>query len=59
MSFIDSKDLTSHELVPGFRARFVHTDEQSIGYVDASKGGILPRIPVEIKTGKAVIYIQN
>lgn len=42
MSFLDNKDLPSHELVPGFSARFVHTDEVTVGYVQAVKGGVLP-----------------
>lgn len=42
MPFIERSSLEKHELVPGFSARFVHTDEVTIGYVSAVKGGILP-----------------
>ncbi|MTI39048.1 cupin domain-containing protein [Fulvivirga lutimaris] len=42
MPFVDNKDLPSHELVKGFNARFVHTDELTVAYVDAKQGGVLP-----------------
>ncbi len=42
MTFINSEELESHELVPGFHAKFVHTDTLTIGYITAFKGGVLP-----------------
>lgn len=35
-------ELTEKELVPGIFARFVHTDQVTIGYVRLLKGSVLP-----------------
>ena len=43
MTFISSEKLVAHELVPGFHAKFVHTDTLTIGYITAIKGGVLPQ----------------
>lgn len=35
-------DIPQKELVPGFDARLIHTDELTIGYVHAKAGSVLP-----------------
>jgi quercetin dioxygenase-like cupin family protein len=42
-SFLRLKeDIREKELVPGFTARLVHTDEMTIGHVQAQRGSVLP-----------------
>jgi quercetin dioxygenase-like cupin family protein len=35
-------DIQEKELVPGFNARLIHTDELTIGHVHAKAGSLLP-----------------
>lgn len=42
MSFIELADIEEHELVPGFRARFVHTERMTCAYWDIDAGAALP-----------------
>lgn len=42
-SFLNlESDVQEKELVPGFYARLIHTDQVTIGHVNAVKGSILP-----------------
>ena len=36
------KDIPNKEIIPGFNARFVHTETNTIGFVEIKAGGILP-----------------
>jgi len=42
MSFVKLTDLTSKEIVPGFTARFIHTDQVTIAYIDIVAGSVAP-----------------
>jgi quercetin dioxygenase-like cupin family protein len=42
MPFVQTIDLASRELVPGFTARFIHTNNVTLGYVTIAAGSILP-----------------
>lgn len=35
-------DIDQQEILPGFRARFVHTDHMTLSYWDVDKGAVLP-----------------
>lgn len=43
MALISINELASKELVPGFAARFIHTEHLTVGYVHISAGSILPQ----------------
>jgi quercetin dioxygenase-like cupin family protein len=42
MPFIDLESIESKELVPGFHARMVHTDNMTLAYWDIEEGAALP-----------------
>lgn len=42
MPFISMQKLSSKELLPGFNAKFIHTDSMSIGYWNIKAGSLLP-----------------
>jgi quercetin dioxygenase-like cupin family protein len=42
VSFIDLNTIEEREVVPGFRARFVHTDRMTFAYWDIAAGAALP-----------------
>ena len=35
-------DLSQIEVIPGFKARFIHTDSMTLGYFEAENGAVLP-----------------
>ncbi len=40
--FIDRNSLKSHNMIPGFKARFIHSDKMTISYWDIESGSQLP-----------------
>ena len=42
MPFLDLNDVEAKELVPGFKARFVHTENMTFSYWDVIAGASLP-----------------
>jgi quercetin dioxygenase-like cupin family protein len=42
MPFIKLSDIQERELVPGFRAQFVHTDHMTCAYWSVAAGALLP-----------------
>lgn len=36
--FLKISELKSHEIIPGFMARFIHNDKMSVSYCDIKKG---------------------
>jgi quercetin dioxygenase-like cupin family protein len=42
MTFLHLNDLEEKEPVPGFRARFVHTDHMTLAYWDVDDGAEVP-----------------
>jgi len=42
MGFLDLKSITEKEIVPGFRARFVHSDNLTLAYWEVDPGAELP-----------------
>lgn len=42
MAFIDLSQIISREIVPGYRARFVHAEEMTLAYWDVEPGAELP-----------------
>lgn len=42
MAFLNLKDVTEIEIVPGYRARFVHGDNLTLAYWDVDPGAELP-----------------
>lgn len=42
MAFINLDDLNEREMLPGLRARFVHTENMTFSYWDITKGAELP-----------------
>lgn len=42
MPIIELKDLESKEIIPGYTAKFVHTDNVTIAYFDITAGHSLP-----------------
>jgi quercetin dioxygenase-like cupin family protein len=43
MSFMNLKDIEERELVPGFRARMVHTDSMTLAYWEVDAGAALTK----------------
>jgi quercetin dioxygenase-like cupin family protein len=41
-NFLSINSLKTHELIPGFKARFVHTESMTISYWEIQQGSILP-----------------
>jgi len=39
---VNIKDITPKEILPGFIARFIHTDSNTIGFVEIEAGSELP-----------------
>jgi quercetin dioxygenase-like cupin family protein len=42
MPFIEEHDVPPREIVPGFRGRYVHSEQMTIGFVDVDAGAVLP-----------------
>ena len=42
MNVIHLEDIAPRELVPGFKARFIHSDSMTFSYWDIEPGGELP-----------------
>ncbi len=42
MGFLELKSITEKEIVPGYRARFVHGDNLTLAYWDVDPGAELP-----------------
>jgi quercetin dioxygenase-like cupin family protein len=42
MSFHNLHEITEREIVPGYRARFVHSDHLTLAYWDVDPGATLP-----------------
>jgi quercetin dioxygenase-like cupin family protein len=42
MPLIDLESIESKELVPGFQARMVHTENMTLAYWDIDEGSLLP-----------------
>ena len=42
MVFQDLKDIAEREIVPGYRARFIHSDHMTLAFWDVDPGAALP-----------------
>lgn len=42
MFFQKTADIPTQEIAPGFTARFIHTEQLTIGYVNIKAGSVLP-----------------
>ena len=42
MPFINLQDIPQKELVPGFRVRFVHSENMTFSYWEVDEGAVLP-----------------
>ncbi len=42
MTFQDLKEIPEREIVPGYRARFIHSDHMTLAYWDVDPGAVLP-----------------
>ena len=42
MTFINLSEINPREMVPGYRARFVHTENMTIAFWDVTAGSVLP-----------------
>lgn len=42
MPYIEIANLSAHEIVPGYKARFAHTDNMTFAYWDVQAGYTLP-----------------
>lgn len=42
MSFLRLEDITEIEPVPGYRGRFVHSDNMTLAYWDVAEGAVAP-----------------
>jgi len=42
MSFQNLKDIKEREIVPGYRARFIHSENMTLAYWDVDPGAALP-----------------
>ena len=42
MVFQDLKDIAEREIVPGYRARFIHSDHMTLAFWDVDPGATLP-----------------
>jgi quercetin dioxygenase-like cupin family protein len=42
MSYFRFDDLPTKEIIPGFQARLIHTEQQTISLVETQAGSILP-----------------
>jgi len=42
MTFLSLKDIEEKEIVPGYRAKFVHSENMTLGYWDVDQGAELP-----------------
>jgi quercetin dioxygenase-like cupin family protein len=43
MAFVDMEAIAEREVVPGYRARFVHSDNVTLAYWTVDAGAALPR----------------
>jgi quercetin dioxygenase-like cupin family protein len=43
MAFINLTEIESREIVPGYRARFIHTENMTLAYWDVDPGAELPQ----------------
>ena len=42
MAFKNLEDITEREIVPGYRAKFIHAEKMTIAYWDVDPGAALP-----------------
>ena len=42
MTFLSLKDIEEKEIVPGYRAKFVHSENMTLAYWDVDPGAALP-----------------
>ena len=42
MGFLNLKDLEEREIVPGYRVKFVHSENMTLAYWDVDQGAALP-----------------
>ena len=42
MTFLNLRDIPEREIVPGYKARFVHTDGMTLAYWEVEAGAALP-----------------
>ena len=42
MVYLDLKDIVEREIVPGYRAKFVHSENMTLAYWDVDSGAELP-----------------
>ncbi|MEY3423164.1 MAG: hypothetical protein RIR48_3494 [Bacteroidota bacterium] len=42
MGFVNLQDIQEQELIPGFHARLIHTNQLTIGYFQIKAGSVLP-----------------
>ena len=42
MTFLSLKDIEEKEIVPGYRAKFVHSENMSLAYWDIDPGAVMP-----------------
>ncbi len=42
MGYLDLKDIEEREIVPGYRAKFVHSEDMTLAYWDVDPGAELP-----------------
>lgn len=40
--FINIEEITQKEMIPGFKARFIHSEEMTVSYWEIQKGSTLP-----------------
>lgn len=43
MPFVNLKDVPSKELLPGFSAKMIHTENMTLAYWDIKAGSVLPK----------------
>ncbi len=42
MTFLSLKDIEEKEIVPGYRAKFVHSENMTLAYWDIDPGAVMP-----------------
>lgn len=65
MTFINTKDLKPKEIVPGFKGRFIHSENITIAYWDIKAGSAIPvhhhvhEMIVNVLSGKLQLTIGD
>ena len=65
MAFINISDVDSREVVPGYTARFIHSDKITLAYWVITKGSVIPmhqhvhEMMVNVLEGKLELTIGN